>query len=146
MNHMIVMHNPVQGHQVLRESLWPWAKAMLTAGHKLVIRAEEAEDDMTDRQRRYYHGVVLTQIAAHAKANGESYPMPVWKEHFRKTYLGEKRKTFTDPLTGKKSRRLVRISTEGLGVKKYSQLIEKVTAFAATELGVTIGQRFEDFE
>lgn len=147
MNHLIVMHNPVQGHQVMRDSLWPWAKSMLSAGHKLVIRAEELENDKSDRQRRYYHGVVLTEIARHATANGVKYPMPVWKEHFRKEFLGDKRKVFIDPITGRKSRRTVRVSTEDLGVRKYSELIEKVQAFAATELGVTFSVgRWEDFE
>jgi hypothetical protein len=41
-----------------------------------------------------------------------------------------------DPMTGKRKRRKVRISTEDLGVKAYSKLIDQVTAFACTELGV----------
>ena len=62
--------------------------------------------------------------------------MQVWKEHFRETFVGSKWKVTTDPMTGKKKRRKVRISTEDLGVKAYSKLIDQVTAFAAVELGV----------
>ncbi len=147
MNHTIVMHNPVQGHQVLTASFWPWAKAMLIAGHKIVVKGEEAEDAKSDKQRRYYHGVVLTEIARHANANGQKFPMAVWKEHFRETLLGHKWVTNIDPTTGKKKRRKVRISTEDLGVRKYSELIEQVTAFAVTDLGLTFSvARWEDME
>ncbi len=146
MNHMIVCHDPQQAHQVLSESFWPWLKAMTAAGHKIVVRGEEYENELSDRQRGYLHGVVLTQIAQQARANGQQFPMPVWKEHFRQMFLGSKKKTFTNPLTGKKTRRLVRVSTEDLGVRAYARYIDQVTAFAATELGVTITTRFDQYE
>jgi hypothetical protein len=44
--------------------------------------------------------------------------------------------TTVNPMTGKKHRRRVRKSTEDLGVKAYAELIERVTAFAVTELSV----------
>jgi hypothetical protein len=40
----------------------------------------------------------------------------------------------------------VRVSTEDLGVKGYSQLIDRVSAFAATELGVTFPATFQQWE
>ena len=43
-------------------------------------------------------------------------------------------------------RRRVRVSTEDLGVKGYSQLIDRVSAFAATELGVTFPATFQQWE
>lgn len=114
----------------------PWCKDRWKEGKRLAISIVEAEDAKSDQQRRYYHGVVLTEIAEQAKANGQKFAMPVWKEFFRDKFLGFKVKTFTNPVTGKKSRRRVRISTEDLGVKAYSNLIERVTAFAVTDLGV----------
>lgn len=128
--------NPQQAHASLSDSVWPWAKSMLTAGHRLVAEFRLAEDAKTDGQRRYYHGIVLTEIAKQATVNGQRFPLAVWKEHFRSEYLGFKTVSFTNPMTGKKSRRRVRKSTEDLGVKAYAQLIERVTAFAVTELGV----------
>lgn len=100
------------------------------------------EDAKTDRQRRYYHGVVLKTIAQQARPNGEQHALAVWKEYFRAEYLGYKTVTTKNPITGKKIRRRVRVSTEDLGVKGYSQLIDRVSAFAATELGVTFPARF----
>ena len=147
MQHMIVCHNPQQAHQALIGSLWPWIKAMTAAGHKLAIRGEPFEDVITEKQRGYLHAAVFPQIAQQVvDAGGKRHDWRVWKEYFRAKFLGNKRKTFIDPITGKKSRRNVRVSTEDLGVRAYAKYIDQVTAYAATELGVTITVRFEDFE
>ena len=124
----------------------PWCKAQWDAGHRLEVEVRLREDAKTDRQRRYYHGVVLKCIADQAKPNGCQYPLKVWKEHFRAEYLGHKTVTTKNPLTGKKVRRRVRVSTEDLGVKGYSQLIDRVSAFAATELGVRFPATYEQWE
>lgn len=124
-------------HITLVQRVWPMVKAQNMAGRKLVLKLSYHEDKKTDAQRRYYHGHVLTEIAKQAKANGQTFPMPVWKEFFRDKFLGTKRKVITNPLTGRKSRRSVRVSTEDIGIRRYAKLIEEVTAFAATELGVT---------
>jgi hypothetical protein len=131
----VTLHNPVQGHKAYCD-LWKKAKAHLTAERKIDVLFVDHEDDLTDKQRRYYHGYVLTVIAQQVKVNGQRFAMPVWKEHYRKEFLGFKTKTCINPITGKKYRARVRQSTEGLGVKGYSRLIEKVTAHAATEFGV----------
>jgi len=139
-------NEPVQAGQHFKNVLAPWCKSMWAAGHRLHVEVRLHEDAKTDRQRRYYHGVVLKTIAQQAKPNGQQYPLAVWKEHFRAEYLGSKTVTSKNPLTGKKVRRRVRVSTEDLGVKGYSQLIERVSAFAATELGVSFPASFEQWE
>lgn len=140
----LTLFNPVQAHQAMTAQLWPQIKALTTAGQRLMLTLVDAEDAKSAKQRRFYHGVILTEIAQKASINGQKFPMAVWKEHFRKTYLADKRKVCTDPLTGKKSKRRIRVSTEGLSVKQYASLIERVTAFAVTELGVTFSER--DFD
>ena len=130
-------HNQQQAADSWAKQISPWCKAQLTSGHPLSIEIRLAEDCKTDRQRAYYHGVVLTQIAQQARPGDQRFSLATWKEHFRKEYLCYKTVTYTNPITGKKSRRRVRISTEDLGVKAYSILIEKVTSFAVTELGVS---------
>lgn len=137
--------NPQQGHAAIAAQLWPWVKSMTMAGNMVDIHAGPSEDAKTDRQRRYYHGVILTEIARQANAAGQKFPMAVWKEYFRDKFLGKKRITFIDPMTGKKSRRHVRISTEDLGIRKYAELIERVTAFAVTELGVTFSADMDEW-
>lgn len=142
---MIQIHgiNPQQTHAAMMTQMWPWAKAQTAAGHSVVLEARLYEDVKTDGQRKYYHGIVLAEIAKQAKANGQTFPLPVWKEFFRDKYLGFKTVTFTNPMTGKKSRRRVRKSTEDLGVRAYAELIEKVTAFACTDLGVEFPARVD---
>lgn len=124
----------------------PWCMQQFQAGHRLEVEVRLHEDAKTDRQRKYYHGVVLKNIAAQARPQGAQFPLQVWKEHFRAEYLGHKTVTSRNPLTGKKVRRRERVSTEDLGVKGYSQLIDRVSAFAATELGVTFPASFEQWE
>lgn len=127
---------PVQAHNAITKSLWPWVKAQNVAGRRVTVECRLTEDVKTDGQRRYYHGIVLAEIAKQATVNGQRFPLAVWKEWFRDQYLGYKSVSCINPMTGKKSRRRVRKSTEDLGVKGYAALIERVTAFAVTELSV----------
>jgi hypothetical protein len=145
-NHRIICRDPVQAHEVLTKSMWPWVKAMTMAGNVIVLRGEEYENELSDRQRGFLHGVVLMQISQQAAPNGQKFSMAVWKEHYRKEFLGSKRISFIDPLTGKKHRRLVRASTEDLGVRAYGKYIDRVLADAATEHGVTVTVRFDDYK
>lgn len=124
----------------------PWCLKHWDDGVGLTVELRRFEDAKTDRQRAYYHGVVLKSIADQARPNGQQHPLAVWKEYFRAEYLGNKTVTSKNPMTGKKSRRRVRVSTEDLGVKGYSQLIDRVSAFAATELGVEFPASFAQWE
>lgn len=142
----LILHEPVQAHTLITKTLWPHCKAMLMAGHKMAIEVRRAEDVKTDKQRRYYHGYVLLTIARQAEVNGQKFDLKTWKEHFRAEYLGFKVRTVKNPITGKKVRRRERVSTEDLGIKGYSQLIERVTAFAATTLGVEFYEEWTDPE
>lgn len=147
MNHTIVCHNPQQAHQVLTQSLWPWVKSMTMAGHKLVIRGEEAEDAKSIQQRRYLHGVIFKEMAEQIRPTGQSFALKVWKEHCREKFLGSRWVMVMDPTTGKKKRRKERVSTEDLGVKAYSRYIEQCTAYAATEFGVEFSvSSWEDYQ
>lgn len=138
---------PDQAKRAIMSQLFPFCGAAFANGVKrLQITAMPEEDAKSIQQRRYYHGVVLTEIAEQAKANRQRFPMPVWKSYFREKYVGHKWEVLTNPITGKKSRRKVRISTEELGVRAYSKLIKQVTAEAVTDLGVmfSVG-RWEEY-
>ena len=137
---------PDQGRDVVRSQLLPYIGKLIDAGKRVAITAMEEEDSKSIRQRRFYHRYVLVEIAEQAKVNGEKFAMPVWKEHFREQYVGSAWKVYKDPMTGKKKRRKIRVSTEDLGVRAYSKLIDQVSAFAATELGVTFSvQNWESY-
>lgn len=138
---------PGQARQHFLQVLAPWCSSMWKAGHRLHVEVRLHEDAKTDAQRKYYHGVVLRCIAQQARgADGQQFPLQVWKEYFRAEYLGHKTVTSKNPITGKKVRRRERVSTEDLGVKGYSQLIDRVCAFAASELRVTFPATYDQWE
>jgi hypothetical protein len=147
--HITLIHPGIAPGQIKKAiygQLATYCESQWNAGvERVSLIAQPEEDEISDRQRRYYHGVILTQIAEQARCNAQSFPMKVWKEHFREVYVGYKWVALIDPMTGKKKRRKVRVSSEDFGVRRYSKLIEQVTAFAVTDLGVRFTIRFEDF-
>lgn len=138
--------NPVEAHKAMTAMVWAQIKALAMAGHATVVEVRTAEDEKTDKQRRYLHGYVLMTISRQSAPGGQKFDMKTWKEHFRAEFLGFKTVTTKNPMTGKKVRRRVRVSTEDLGVKGYSEYIDRVTAFAATELGVEFREEWVDPE
>lgn len=140
-----IFNEPVQAHKTLTGQLWPLLKAHLIAGRRMQIELRDWEAAKTDQQRRYYHGYILTEIARQAVPNGQRFALDVWKEFFRAKFLGTKRKTFTDPITGRRVWRNERVSSESLGVKGYNKLIEQVTAYAVTDLAVVFDRQMSEW-
>lgn len=135
----IELRTPEQARAVLKAQALPWIGQQLERGHELVAEFRYRDDEITEKQRGYLHAGVLTQIAEEAVANGgQKFPMKVWKEWYRSEFLGFKVVTAINPMTGKKSRRRVRVSTEDLGRRGLAQYTERVIAHASTELGLTI--------
>jgi len=138
--HRVELHEPEQARAVLTRNLLPWIGEQMKQGRELVLEARLLDDDITQRQRGYLHGVVLTEIALYARPGGVRHDMKTWKEYFRSEFLGFKVVTSVNPITGRKVRRRVRISTEDLGIRAMAEYIDRVVAFAATELGLTISE------
>lgn len=136
----VELHTPEQARAVLAQHTLPWIGEQLKQGRELVAEFRLLDDDITDKQRGYLHAVVLTEIARYARPGGVQHDMKTWKEYFRAEWLGFKIVTSLNPLTGKKSRRRVRISTEDLGIRAMADYIDRIIAFAATELGVTVSE------
>ncbi len=123
----------------------PWCMQRFAEGRSVEVEFRLHEDAKSDRQRKYYHGILLMAIAHQARPNGSQHDMKTWKEYFRDTYLGEKSVTTVNPVTGEISVHQHRVSTEELGIRAYSNLIDRVSAFAA-EMGVQIPMKFEEWE
>lgn len=138
--------DPVESHKVISGPLWALVKAMGLAGHDTVAELRTAEDRKTDKQRRFLHGYVLKTIAQQAAPGGQRFDLKTWKEHLRATFLGFKTITTKNPITGKRVRSRHRVSTEDLGVKGYSEYIDRVMAYAATEQGVEFLDEWVDPE
>jgi hypothetical protein len=96
----------------------------------------EANEDVTTKQRGFFHACVLPQIAAQAVVNGERFAADVWKEHLRRMFLPDKFVMRRLPGAKRATPLRVRVSTEDLGIRGYSEHIDRVIAYATTDLGV----------
>jgi len=141
----INLTEPSQAYKALAE-VWQQVKPLLIAGRKQTLIIQDFEDSLTAQQRKYYHGYILNEVAKQASIEGRKYNLQIWKEHFRDKYLGEVIETIVNPMTGAERKEVVRVSSESLGVKGYSELIEKVTAFAVTELNVNFDLSFDQWK
>jgi len=137
--------NTKSGHKAITD-LWLWLKAEVASGNKYVLEVLPYADYLTAQQRKYYHKAILTEISQQVKTEAGKFAMPVWKEYYRDMFLGDEVLEITDPLTGASKKILQRVSSESLSVKGYSELIEKVTAHAATEYGVIFNGNFEQWQ
>lgn len=140
---------PGQARHAMQRQVLPACDAMFARGVKRVrMTLQDEEDDKTIKQRGFYHKVVLTCIAEQAKPGGRRYDMAVWKEYYRARFLGFKWVVHTNPVSGRKVPHKVRVSTEDLGIRRYSKLIDEVMADAATEHGVEFppDQSWENYQ
>lgn len=138
----IILNEPSQAHKALQK-VWLDVKNKLLAGKRQVLELRDYDDCVTNLQRRYYHGFVLLEISKQALVDGKKYNLDTWKEYMRKIYLGDKIVTTINPMTGAETKEVVRVSSESLTITGYNALIEQVTAFAVTDLGVNFNQDFD---
>lgn len=138
--HRVELHDPEQGRAVLTRSMLPWIGEQLKQGRELVLEARLLEDDITQKQRGYFHAVVLQELSDFVRPGGVKHAPEVWKVYLKERFLGFKVVTSIDPLTGKKRRLRHRVSTEDLGIRGYANFIDECIAFAATECGYTVSE------
>lgn len=104
-------------------------------------------EDLTVKQRGFIHAAVFPQIADQVRfPDGTRYTAKAWKELFREMFLGDRwvhrKKLVFDRATGelRQAKRATpqreRISTEELNIRQYSEHIDRVIAYAVTELNV----------
>lgn len=138
-----------EAHQAARHA-YALAQVLVLDGKRVKITCAEDQDALTVKQRGFLHAAVFPQIAEQVVlADGTRYIDKVWKEYFRARFLPdvwEMRKAIRwDPKTGqtvvakRATPHRVRQSTEDLGVKAYSEHIDRVIDTAVAEFGV----RFE---
>ena len=121
-------------------------EAMIAAGKPVHVKLGEWEDDITAKQRGFLHAAVFPQVAEQVRVNGERFVPEVWKEYFRKLFLGSRYVMQKLPGQKKAVPVKVRVSTEELGIKAYSEYIDRVIAHAATEFGVSFVFRADERE
>lgn len=117
------------------------AKALLADGKRVSVNIGEDEDDRSIQQNRFYWGPCLTEISEQARVCGQRYTSDAWHELFKRQFLG-----FTIEkvlVAGRKRPTVIRRlrSTKELTVRQMSEYLDKLQAFAATELGVHFSVR-----
>lgn len=127
--------NAMAAHQAINDG-WILAKALTLAERKVHVLVEEAEDDRTIQQNKFYWGPCLSEISDQAAIGGQKWAALAWHELFKRQFLGYEIKKVK--VAGRKKVTVIRRlkSTTKLKVRPMSVYLEKVQAFAATDLGV----------
>jgi hypothetical protein len=118
------------------------AKSILDNGERVELRVGPALDTITLKQRGFLHASVLPQIAEQVwitnpgSGKRERFVSEVWKEHMHRLFLPDKWVMRQLPGAKKKTPHRERVSSEQLGVKRYSQWIDSIIDYAVVELNV----------
>lgn len=130
-----------QGAHAAATGLYTVAKHLIADGKRVRIRAEEAQDDRSVQQNRFYWGVVLAEVSEQAAINGQRWTAEAWHELFKRQFLGYSIRKVA--VAGRKRKTVIRAlrSTTDLKVRPMSEYLERVIAFAATELSVEFSLR-----
>lgn len=113
--------------------LWAFLRAnwqeMASVGRPLAVTVAEAKARRSgDQNRRYW--ALLNEIAAQAWVGGRQYSADVWHAEFAGQFIG-----WNDTPSGNR----VPISTTSLSVDEFSAYMDRIEAYAATELGLEMG-------
>lgn len=135
MNCVAIWIDHQQAHTSLTGRIWPESKAMMTAGHRLLVTVKVLEDERSIQQNKFYWAI-LNVIANQANVGGQRWSADAWHELFKRQFLP--RKVKKTKVAGKK-RPVVSVtlgSTTELSIKRMGEYLEKLIAFAVTDLGV----------
>jgi hypothetical protein len=108
------------------------------AGHQaaakkpLVVTIEVYKAKRTGDQNRLLHALI-NEIAESAVIDGKQYDAEVWKDHVKRRFIGIEEVTLPDGTRLDRS-----MSTTDLNVGEFSELIERVRAWAINDLGITL--------
>ena len=103
-----------------------WASAICTTPRSARARASRRSSE----QNRLLHALLNT-IAENATVNGRYFDMETWKEMVRRKFIGTEEIDLPDGSSIERG-----ISTASLTVPEFTLLIERVQAWAQTELNV----------
>lgn len=113
-------------------SLWGFLKAnwkeLAQAGRPLSITVQEHKAKRSLEQNRLYWQR-LNEIAEQAWVGGKQFSAEAWHEFYKRQLIGYEEL----PRGG-----TVGISTTSLSVAEFSDYINRVEAYAATELGINL--------
>lgn len=100
------------------------------AGRPLLVTVDSYRAKRSSEQNRLLHALLNT-IAENATVNGRYFDMETWKEMVRRKFIGTEEIDLPDGSSIERG-----ISTASLTVPEFTLLIERVQAWAQTELNV----------
>lgn len=68
--------NPVQAHQAMTTTVWPYLKSMLMAGHRMVVEVKEEKRSLAENAMLH---ALLTQISQQVEWAGKKRDIETWK-------------------------------------------------------------------
>lgn len=68
--------NPVQAHRALTAQVWPQLKAMLMAGHRMVVEVKQEKRSLAENAMLH---ALLTQISNQVEWAGKKRDVETWK-------------------------------------------------------------------
>lgn len=125
MDRTFVLRSEIQCRQLYAFLRANWSD-MAAAGRPLAVTVSEAKAKRSGEQNRRYWSL-LNEIAEHAWVGGRQFPADVWHAEFAGRFIG-----WSETPSGAR----VPISTTTLSVAEFSEYMDRIEAYATTELGV----------
>jgi len=102
-------------------------RAMAQSGHAMTCQLGTESDKRSLDQNRLYWAL-LSDISEHAWIDGRQFSRDAWHEHMRATFLPK-----IESPSGSYP-----VSTASLTVREFTDYINRVESYAATELGLEV--------
>jgi len=130
-----IVSNKLDAHHAATLA-YQFAVEVINQGKQALIQSREHEPDRSIQQNRFYWGPCLKEISEQARIDGQRWASEAWHELFKRMFLGYEIKKVR--VAGRAKTTVIRRlrSTTGLKVRAMSEYLEKVQAFATTDLGV----------
>ena len=117
--------NPQQAHQAMTAQLWPMLKAMLTAGHRMVMEIKPVTRSLEQNAKMW---ACLTDISKQVNWYGHKLSPDDWKHVLSATLRKQKAVPGIDG-----GFVVVGLSTSQMTIAEMSEMIELAHAFGADQ-------------
>ena len=114
------------------------AQMILRNGEAVQLKCGPADEPISIKQRGFMHGAVFPQIAeqAHVGPQRERFTADAWGEYYRRLFIADRWVMKKLPGAKRATPHRERVSSESLGVRRYSEWIDRVIDHAVVEFGV----------
>ncbi|WP_428142339.1 recombination protein NinB [Delftia acidovorans] len=123
-----------QAWVAIKAQLFPFLKDVLQGSGRWVLTVTRRKRTKA-QNKRYWGQGVLAQVAAQAVVNGKQYDAEVWHEMMKRLFIG---------VVELPNGEVVGKSSADLTTAEFSEFCTRVEAYAASELGVTFYDLWEE--